>query len=662
MTDELSTLKAPLPTSNVRKLEEWHPLLPNPTREEVEAMIARPGGAKAYAEFVNLRRRRIRLADEVDGEPFYHGFQPSHWARADAEMRLATVGLYNAGGKRATKSERAGRRSMKAAVKLERGKLWIFQGGERTGIAMQQQLCWKYLPNWIKALNSQRRASLPGGQHAKVNYSPEGGFTEGVLVLPNRTEVYFLTYKMDPKGYQGWEIGFPMTERNLQALAEDPELENIGAWLDEDAPLNWVETCEVRCTTRRAKILWTFSTLNGITPAVKEVLQAPLTVESRRAEVLPADRILLEGCPPGEMPFVQVCGRRGWRAIYFHSDLNPFGHNYAAMKELYAERPEEEIKEHLYGWSKDTKGRVWPNFGEINVIDDAALPKERTNYTLTDPAGKRNWATMWVGVNPSGDHYIYRDWPDDRRFGEWAVPGDAKPGGQANPDGDAGPAQRSLGYGFAKYKRLVLLDQEALRLTPAARERLEELRNGPAGTPALPAETDDALEYLKSVLKDPYRAWIVWKAWQEEESLEDFHEKIHERYMDPRAGRNEQVAEKGGTCVIDEMAKPSVDGAITAPAMRFFPASGVHIDEGIKAVDNLLDYDKTKPAMPVMNYPRLFVARSCKQVIWTMLNYTALGGEMGGCKDFADLLRYMALARLRYVGDGKLKTMGGGSY
>lgn len=30
-------------------------------------------------------------------------------------------------------------------------------------------------------------------------------------------------------------------------------------------------------------------------------------------------------------------------------------------------------------------------------------------------------------------------------------------------------------------------------------------------------------------------------------------------------------------------------------------------------------------------------------------NYTGLGGEKGACKDFADLVRYMALAKLMHV-------------
>ena len=38
------------------------------------------------------------------------------------------------------------------------------------------------------------------------------------------------------------------------------------------------------------------------------------------------------------------------------------------------------------------------------------------------------------------------------------------------------------------------------------------------------------------------------------------------------------------------------------------------------------------------------------------------GGETGACKDFVDLVRYMALGRLRYTGEGIVKTLGGGSY
>jgi hypothetical protein len=43
-------------------------------------------------------------------------------------------------------------------------------------------------------------------------------------------------------------------------------------------------------------------------------------------------------------------------------------------------------------------------------------------------------------------------------------------------------------------------------------------------------------------------------------------------------------------------------------------------------------------------------------------NYTGFGGEKAGSKDFADLVRGMALGDLQFYEDNTLQSRGGGSY
>ena len=96
--------------------------------------------------------------------------------------------------------------------------------------------------------------------------------------------------------------------------------------------------------------------------------------------------------------------------------------------------------------------------------------------------------------------------------------------------------------------------------------------------------------------------------------------------------------------------------------MIFRPASGVTIEEGITLINELLDWNENEPLLALLNAPRLYVVEDCRQVRWAMENYTGRAGETGACKDFIDLVRYMATARLRHVEAGMVKTMGGGSY
>lgn len=643
-----------------------HPLLALPSAGEALEMLK--GGQDLWG-YLARREKLITLAtDDVDGDPFGYGFDREylqHWKDADEDLRgmiegqsrggEKVKGQYVPGGKRATKTERAAKRVVQGAMHFERGKVWCFQGSLQTSRAEQQQLIWKYLPREVKALNSKKRHGF-----AKVNWSQDGGFTENVLVLPNRTEFYFLTYNQDPAEFQGWAIGARTTRQEMREAALKG-IFNIGAWMDEDCPWNWLETIEYRCATNEALWLWTFSTINGITTAIKEVLGSPKTVKSRRAELLAESRIHVEGCPAGEMPYVQRAGRPGVSVVYFHADLNPFPPNYEVVKGLCQGKTDAYVMENAYGWSEDTLQRCWPMFSGVHLIDEEELPAEGTNYFFTDPAGNRMWASLWVRVAPGnpGKYFIYRDWPDENRFGAWAIPGKTR---EEAPDGVAGPAQRSRGYGYVEYRRK-WLEEEVVWGGGIVKSEIWNLESGisEAG--------------MGRRWRDPYRRRLVERYLEgrgrEQEVTEVtegevIREEIYRRYIDPRGGRNKSVANlKGGTCAVDELGKEfrcPRTGEVLAPAMYFEAASGVERAEGLTAINELLMWDKERPFDPTMNAPRLYVVRKCRQVVWALENYTDEGGEDGGCKDFADLLRYMGLARLRYVGGGALKVTGGGSY
>lgn len=637
-----------------------HPILPPRTKEEAEEVYGKmvvngtPESRKQYAGWWRKRQDRIARAEEwPKGDPYSFGFELPHWKDADQEFQRSEVGMYNAGGKRASKSERAAKRVVKACMTFRKGFVWCLQSNEETSRATQQRFFWKYLPNYVKAMNGPRRTGF-----TKINYSLDGGFTEGIVVLPTGTEVHFLTNKQDPKGYQGWEIGFNLTDEDREKMAADPELANIGAWLDEDVMLPWVETCETRATTREAKVLWTFSTMGGITLAVKEVLGTPKTIKSRRAAALDERKVHVPECPPGHMPYIQVCTRKGWRAMYFHTDLNPFGENYSGMLRLCEGKNFDYVAENLYGYSEDATQRAWRNFGGWNIIETEELPADGTNYMLTDPAG-RNWATIWVRVAPGrpAKYFVYRDWPDERRYGPWTELDPGSAGHPGNPDGRMGRAQRSFGYGFVKYKQ-TWLSEERIHV-PFGVVQSSKLKVQSSGS-----DGSDPAALLAKVADPQHRARIL-AALENDYDLEGLQEEIHCRFIDPRAGKDERAAKHGATCIIDELAKEDRDqatGRLLAPRMRFLPAPGLLIKTGIDAVTDLLDWDKSQPLCPLVNEPHLYVTRNCQQVIWTLSNYTGEGGEDGGCKDFADLLRYMATQQPRYIAPGGVKTSGGGSY
>lgn len=626
-----------------------HPIFPWYSDADLERLLQTVGGTEEVLWTYQEREAAIVAASEERGDPLEYGCELAHWKEADADL-AGLDQFYVAGGKRASKSEWAAKRLVDAATAYGRGIYWAFQDSETTSIATMQKIVWRYLPPAIKSLNGRRDSVF------KVNYSQANGFTDRKLVLPNRSEIYFLTYNQDCKEFQGWELGAPPEEvlrvrEQHQALGKReiaggawtsrPSPPNLGAWADEDLSLAWYETIILRLATRAAKLVWTYSPLLGITKTIKQFLGACQIRDTRPSPLLP-DRINVPGCPVGHMPYrVQPStGRAG--AMYFFTAWNPFG-GYEYIVSLCQGKTAAYVQRNAYGYAEDTIRRAWPRFGGANVIEPEALPATGTNYVIVDPAGDRPWFVIWVRVAPGApsEFYVYRDWPDLARFGEWAVPSD----GVRDLDGVKGPAQRSLGYGEIQYKRMIL------------REELI----APAGTPWNQVRNLEARE------RDPQRRALLAAALVETEGeglAADLREPIKQRLIDPRMGKAMHQAERGGTCLIWELDKRNVSatGEELAPRMHFDPAPGLDVDSGIQAVSNLLDWDPEQPLIPHYNAPRLYLVRAAGQVIWAMENYTSEGGEDGGCKDPCDCLRYMATQDLRHIQPGgKVQTTGGGS-
>jgi hypothetical protein len=618
-----------------------HPLLPLPSAEEMLAAVNSPDPSKLAALVEALNKRRELLA-AVERDAYRNGFELDHWRDADRLLAELIFVLIMLGGNRSAKSEYCAKRTVQAVVRYPGCNVLCLAEDMDTSKETQQALIWKYMPPELRGLNQKRD---PSGIY-KINYSVANGFTEGKVVLPNRAKLHFKSYNQEPGECEGWEFG-----------ARD--VLTIGGWADESLRLNWLKMMIRRFKFRPAQLLWSFTPINGMTPTIKEAVgDSAVTLESRFAELLPS-RVNLPGLPVGHMPYIQRPVLERSRVIYFFSEFNKFGvmarqadgtdayrPYYEGVKEQVAGKPSDYVKRIAYGYTEDTAGRAFPYFGGWNVKKECDLPAEGTNYHLMDPASARNWFMMWVRVTPGNpaDYYIYRDWPDEQTFGEWAVPTEREvnDSNRRGWDGDAGPAQkRVLGYGVEQYKDTIL-----------------------------------TAEVIGPNEQDPYRQKL-WRASEaarqvnepgtdEEEEREPVREEIFERLVDPRAGEDPKLQAAGTKTIVqlfqEEQRHPTT-GRLTGPRMILWPASGVEMDKGHTAINQLLFFDKTQDIVPLMNCPRLFVSERCRQVRWALENFTGLAGETGACKDVIDLVRYMAVSGLRHIQPGgKLKTRGGGGY
>lgn len=561
------TATAPLP--------EWtpHPVLAVPTREQCMAW----GMEKTIAVW----EKREELIRNEREDAFRFAYILPTWRKADEFLQKSLVlAIFGGGG--AAKSHYCCWRGVRMLVEKEARVLFLHES-ERASIDTHQRFVYHYLPReWKPTEDTKIKRTLT----TKVNYSIATGFTDNTFVLPNRSQAVFGSYKQDVGDYEG------------------------GGWslivVDENCPLSWLTTLVFRLPRSGGKLLWPFTPIKGITPAVKHVVQGAVTIESRRAELLPEDHRVREDqdWPAGHMPFVQRCVHPRWHAMFFFTEDNPFA-GYEEQKLLAVGQSVELVERRFYGLARNTTRTLLPRFSAVHIVEPEAIPTDRvSNFHVLDPAGVRNIFQLWVSVDEHGRHFVRDEWPDVPALGEWAVPSESP----NKWDGDSGPAQATVGYGVEEYKKLIL-EREGNKL-----------------------EAD---------------GWRMCGL------------AIEERIVDPRSGATESIAERdGGSSLIDRFEEEQKDRSgkiVLGPSIELVAAPGKREAEGIEAINDLLAYDPSRPVTAFINEPKLFVSSKCQNLIWAMQNYTGHDGEKAACKDPVDCLRYVALAELEYAPAGRTR-------
>src|SRR3990167_7602769 len=625
-----------------------HPMVPLPTLAQARRHLATEERKAAFVQWLEQRQRRIVLAQE---DPLSHGWEFEPWEDADTLLRdPAHHVLALFGENRCTKTWYAVKRALQIAKWYPESVVVIASEKDETSVTnIQSKIVWDvYLKREYLAVNGKRFARLA------INYGQKNGFTDGKIVLENGSEIYFLSYVTPATDYEGWEFGARQDvyesvsrERAAQGLVVPP---NVGFVADEAMPLAWLKMAERRVRWRGAKLVWSFTPIKGITPAMKELVGAGArTVRSKPSELLPGQNV--NDCPPGQMPYIRECTFPGAVAIYFFGGFNPMGPApgrtyHDAVVESCAGKTTEYIERIAYGFARDSIARAFPNFGPQNVVRRDQIPGKGTNYLFFDPHGTRNWPMLWVRVVPTRpvSLYVYREWPDLATYGEWAVPTEREVNDQQRKgwDGDPGPAQTGLGWGVTQYT-LEILRQELIPVPPALKTDARKTE--------LEVETE-----LKRVA-DAYHQRRIRQALRSGEPLAELREEIAARYGDPRGIHNTHVTETGGTTLFDEFEKEQTDpktGRVIAAAMELWDAptsrraNAEEADEGITLVNELLGC-ATWRAVSVVSQPHLFVCEECRQEIWMLENYTGRSGGTGASKDFADLTKYICLAELEHL-------------
>ncbi len=607
---------------------EPHPLVWPHTVAEVESSrrVLRHGTlteAVKMAKWLAVRKQRMVQADD---DPLTHGFELDTWKLADEQLAHpdCDVLCVHGANRIGAKTYWALKRLLEGAMAYQGGTYLIMGEDTETSKGIQHRPVWYYLRKYIERYNSKQAST-----HWKVNYSDVGGFTMGVVQIPQTGAIiHFDVYGAKPTKWQGEEFGARIREWKYRP--DGSRIENVGAVADESMALSWFKDVIVpRCSFRRAKALWPFTPINGITPSVKEVVGTLKVVKSARAklfDLLKLSEPNIPGCPRGEMPLVGIPSWPRTRVVYFHWSEQSFGNPpYSETIRRNCEgRGPEYVERFGYGYARDTAGRAFPQFGPWNIIDEKDLPEVGTNYVFCDPHDARAWFITWVRVTTGDtpDFYIYDEWPDYETHGDWAVPTERETNEAtaAGWDGDVGPAQFARVDGITGYKK-IFRERSIVRGT---------------GEP----EQDPMRRRLQLAAAHAHGHRCM--------PVEDY-------YIDSRAGPRPHLSEQGQTCPVWEFDKEHEDSETgeKLPGIQFRMVSGDKID--LNLVRELMACRRNAEGL-IVKPPRLYIVRRCRQHLWAAENYTGKSGEKGASKDPVDNKRYIAGADLYHVTPGSMTS------
>lgn len=394
-------------------------------------------------ELIELHGVYHEAVSNAEKDPYRYGFVLDNWRKAE-ELFCKCDTVMALGGNRAAKTQLGAWLTVKCCMANPQSLIVCFAQNAELSVLVQQAAIFHHLPAEFK---SKRL-----GQDEYISYTKQNGFAGNSLIFPNGSRILFKTYaqfQQNQTVLEGLELG-----------SYSPTINNLGAWCDEylGGP-ELINTLGFRLATRNAKMLLTFTPIEGYTETVRGYLDGAETLESKPAELLGGRMV----------PTVQRCKGRDAMILYLHTKDNPFSGYERVAKEAIAKNDEAWILCRLYGIPTKSIAGKFPLFRrEVNVIPHDKIPtKGLTRYMILDPAGRKNWAMIWIGVDASETYYIYREWPDIN-VGEWAKWHGSKWVG--------GEGSKGLGYGIRDYVDLIMRYEDGERIY----ERLIDPRLGAA--------------------------------------------------------------------------------------------------------------------------------------------------------------------------------------
>lgn len=406
----------------------WRPVL---TREQVKDW-----DTERLARYIKIRKE-VEAAAITN--PVGQGWTLPMWELV-MENWKKYQNIVICGGNRSSKSVAASRLSLWGAATIPESEVRAYHVSEERSVQDQQAMIYDALPQSIKNLPVKK------GMNHSIQFSQKNGFTDNICILPP---------------IPGYRKGGSIKFGNYRQYQQDAQIiEGFKAhiaWCDEECPQKMFETLQYRMVDYHGRIILTFTTLNGWTPLVQDILGKTKTLKTRDVPEWAVPKL---GRKP--LPIMQESlSRPGTVIYYFWTEDNAFIDTTDFVAKL-KDRSKDEILARAFGIPTKSITGVFPGFNkEINVISHDKLPwlpaniktdkkgKEIpyrvTRYMAIDPAGSKNWFMAWVAIDSAGTWWVYREWPD---YDDWGLPGNTA-------EGKPGPAQKGSKKGIKDYVELI---------------------------------------------------------------------------------------------------------------------------------------------------------------------------------------------------------------
>jgi hypothetical protein len=561
------------------------PVVPMPSAEQMAAVLARPDG---MAELARILAEREKVILRMKHDPLKYGYEPDIWK----EIRWAVDNFGEVlvlGGNRGGKSEVGGKLTNEVIRDRAKANVACLHNSSQSSINQQQNRVHTYLPPELRNVGKGAKDD----NITNIQYTKANGFTNEKFITPTEDTCMFFNYKQDPGVLEGYELDW--------------------AWGDELITLAFIEALRFRLLDRSGTLFLTFTPVRGYTPVVAEYVAGARVIKSQRAPLLPADKVLVKGCPKGHMPRVLVSKNGNAAIVCIWNTDNPFTNHEEMRKKLEGKR-ESEIKIRAYGWAERAVKGSFSNFDpRAHVITRERFAEIAAaggcRYVSCDPGGGKPWFIKWYFVTPDDEVIVYREWPTAQEYGMWAKPSDKL--AWVYDDG----ALTAPVHGINGYKALCW--------------KLEGNRF------------------------DEERGRWVGKG----EEVED----ILLRVMDPRFGKKISPGAEQGTSIIELMAEDVEDaqGQLKYPGMDWEQAPASGVEETVQMIDNFMEYDADKP-VDALNSPKWFVVEDLWNTILAYNEFTVQAGEKCALKDIVDPDRYFVKSDCRYYEDTDFEAKGGG--